>query len=167
MPVKWLCEILGMNHKSQKRSIKNRDMLAWKILSVRGENWRYHDMFCLAVNQVHYWLYCVPTKSVRREMVQSLVDYIEESNQALRHRRQYGIAINPRADAEDIENTVRESLDKQLGLTLADSNSLIKRRQVCWLKKSPSSQSLAMNHSLTEIRPGNVLKWPSPDTPSG
>lgn len=120
VPLKWLCEILGIEPDWQRRSVKDRGVYDWKMLSVKGTDERHRKMLCLPLKQVYMWSYIVNANTVRPEIKERLLEYQEESTTALRHSRQYGLALNPRSPAEEIEGAVRESLDSMMRETFRD-----------------------------------------------
>jgi hypothetical protein len=107
--LKWLCEILGIDHNRQRREIKERGVFDWKIVSVKGTDGRHRKMLCLPLKQACLWFYVINPNTVRPEIKERLLEYQEESTTALRHQRQYGLTFNPRFPAEQIESRVRES----------------------------------------------------------
>ena len=63
VPLKWLCEILGLNHDRERRETRNRGLFNWKMLSVKGADGRHRNMLCLPVKQACLWFYVVnPTR---------------------------------------------------------------------------------------------------------
>jgi hypothetical protein len=120
VPLKWLCEILGIDPDGQRRSVKGRGIYEWKMLSVKGTDGRHRKMLCLPQKQLCFWSYIVNANTVRPEIRERLLEYQQESTTALRHTRQYGLALNPRRPAEEIEGDVRESLDSTMRETFRD-----------------------------------------------
>jgi hypothetical protein len=111
VPLKWLCEILGIDDNRQRRAVKGYVTFNWKMVSVKGADGRHRKMFCLPLEQMYFWIYTVDCQTVRPEIKARLLAYHEESPTLLRHTRQYGLAFNPRSPAEETESRVRESFE--------------------------------------------------------
>ncbi len=109
VPLRWLCEILGIDDKRQRREVKDSGVYDWKMLSVKGANGRHRKTLCLPVKQACLWFYMVNPNTVRPEIKGRLLEYQEESTAALWHSSQYGLGFDPRSPAEEIEAHVRES----------------------------------------------------------
>ncbi len=114
VPLRWLCEILGIDDKRQRREVKDNGVYDWKMLSVKGADERHRKMLCLPVKQACLWFYIVNPNTVRPEMKDRLMEYQEESTTALRHTRRYGFTFNPRLPAEEIESMLKELLERDL-----------------------------------------------------
>jgi hypothetical protein len=127
-PVKKLCQVLGINHKLAIRKVKRRDILGGKILNVEGDDGRLRKMFCLPLKKLHYWLHLINPDSVRPEIMETLLEMRAEGGIAISHCIRYGIAINPRGEAEEMESRVRESIEKQMGHKLGDRRYPVQRR---------------------------------------
>lgn len=108
VPLKWLCEILGIDDRRQRKEVKDSGIYDWKMLSVKGGDGRHRKTLCLPAKQACLWFYVINPDTVRPEIKERLLEYQEESTTALRHSRQYGLALNPRSSAEEIESRVRE-----------------------------------------------------------
>ena len=133
VPVKWVCNLLGTNHRQEKRKIKRRELFNWRILPVKTFYGKFRDLFCLPLKQLYLWFRLLNLKSVRQELVQSVRDYIREYEQALRIQRLHGIAIDPIMDARQIESTVRQSLEEEMGPAPVELGALIERQYVMLL----------------------------------
>jgi hypothetical protein len=118
VPLKWLCEILGIDHNRQRREVKDDELYQWKIVPVKGADGRHRKMFCLTLKQMHFWLYTVAVNTVRPEMREPLLQYKDEADMALLHAQRHGIAFSPRANAHEIETFVRESVERSLENTI-------------------------------------------------
>ena len=112
VPLKWLCEILGLDDKRQRRDVKCCVGFNWKMVSFKGEDGRHRKMFCLTLEQMYFWIYRVDSSTVRPGIKERLVAYHEESPTALRHIRQYGLDFDLRSPAEEIEARVRDYFEK-------------------------------------------------------
>lgn len=77
VPLKRLCEILGINHNRQRRKIKDYNLCKWKIMPVPGIDGNNYRMFCVRFDDLG-WLRGEAT-TVRSELVGKLIAYLEES----------------------------------------------------------------------------------------
>jgi hypothetical protein len=130
VPLKRLCEILGIDHKWQMKKVKSQEIYDGRVFSVPGKDGIHRKMFCLPLEKMYFWMFLVNASTVRPEIIEKLLDYQEECRQVLRHRQRYGIAINPRMPAAEIETFVRELLDKVLEKQIPEHFDQRLRRQV-------------------------------------
>jgi hypothetical protein len=114
VPLKWLCEILGIDNNQQRMDVKCCVGFNWKMVSFKGEDGRHRRMFCLPLEKMYFWIYRVDSSIVRPGIKERLVAYHEESPPALRHIRQYGLDFDLRSPVEEIEARVREYFEKFL-----------------------------------------------------
>jgi hypothetical protein len=114
VPLKWLCEFLGIDDNRQRRDVRSYVGFNWKMVSVKGADGRHRKMFCLPLEQMYFWIYTVNSNKVRPEIKERLLAFHEESPTALRHTRQYGLTFNPRSSAEKVERRVREFFERLL-----------------------------------------------------
>jgi len=128
VPLKRLCEILGVDHKWQLKKVKSEEVFNGKILSVPGKDGRHRRTYCLPFEKLYFWLFRVDPNTVRTEIIETILEYRTESVQALRHYELYGLAMNPRAPAEEIESRVRESLERTLTETFQSPHDPEQRR---------------------------------------
>ena len=112
VPLKGPCEVLGIDHDRQRREIKKNRVFQSRVMSVPAKDGPRYKMFCLPLKELFGWLFTVDLNTVRPEIRETLGRYQEESVMALRHAQRYGIALNPRGNAEEIESAVRESIDR-------------------------------------------------------
>lgn len=119
VPLKRLCEILGIDHRKAMNKVKGEDIFSGRVLYVTGKDCRQRKMYCLPLKKMYFWLFRVDPNTVRPEIIERLLEYRDESRMALRHYEQYGISINPRLPAEQIEEAVRESLDRLMDKSLS------------------------------------------------
>jgi hypothetical protein len=120
VPLKWLCEILGIDDQRQRWKVKHIYNYDWKMLAVKGADGRHRKMLCLPVKQACLWFYLANPNMVRPEIKERLLEYQEESTTVLRHSMQYGFTLNPRVPAEEIESAVREPLERKMRETFPD-----------------------------------------------
>ncbi len=112
VPLKRLCEILGIDYKWQMKKVKREEIFDEKVLPVVGKHGRHRKMFCLPLRTIHFWIFRVDPNTVRPEIIDRLIDYRGESRIAIRDMEQDGITFNPREPAEQIERHVREVMDR-------------------------------------------------------
>ncbi|MGO9571033.1 MAG: phage antirepressor N-terminal domain-containing protein [Desulfomonilaceae bacterium] len=128
VPLKRLCEVLGIDHRWQIQKARNKGEFDGMILSVPVQRGRQRKMFCMPVKKLYSWLFRVDPNIVRPEILPRLLDYQEEAGQQLGHRLQYGISINPLMEAEKIEKALRESLARAMEERVPDSQDPRERR---------------------------------------
>ena len=54
VPLKRLCDILGIDHNLQRRDIKDDGAYDWKMVPVKGADGGHRKMFCLPLKQMHF-----------------------------------------------------------------------------------------------------------------
>jgi hypothetical protein len=101
VPLKRMCEILGIDEKKQRREVKDAAIYPWKMLSVKGADGSHRNMLCLPLKEACFWFYTVRPNTVKPEIKEKLLA-------ALGHSPQYGTSFDPRSPAEEIEACVRE-----------------------------------------------------------
>ncbi len=115
VPLKWLCEILGIDDRRQRRDVKDSGVYDWKMLSVKGADGRHRNMFCLPLKKMDSWMRRADPDKVRPEMIQKLLEYRDESETAMIHFVNGGIIIiDPRVRAEEVEAVNRALLEKRM-----------------------------------------------------
>ncbi|MGO9569725.1 MAG: phage antirepressor N-terminal domain-containing protein [Desulfomonilaceae bacterium] len=119
VPLKRLCELLGIDHKWQTKKVKSEEIFDGKVLSVPGKDGRHRKMFCLPLKRIHFWMFRVDPNIVRPEIIERLLEYRDESETAMSHFVNYGILIDPRVPAEQLEAANRECLEKRMEGILA------------------------------------------------
>ncbi len=128
VPLKTLCEILGINYRAQASKLKKSPLFSGKIVSIPGQDGRKRGMLCLPVEEVYGWLFRINRKSVRPEMMAKIVKYQDESKMALRHYEQHRLALNPHRNPEEVESAVRDALDRIIERMLPDHCTPQQRR---------------------------------------
>jgi P22_AR N-terminal domain len=119
VPLKRVCEILGIDYKSQVKSVKRYGIYDEKVLPVLSENGRYRKMPCLSVKRMRSWMRGVNHSKVRPDMVERLFEWRDEFDTAMDHLVNYGIFINARVPAEQLQAANREFLEKKMKEILA------------------------------------------------
>jgi hypothetical protein len=119
LPLKWLCEILGIDHKWQMKTVKRYRIYDEKVLSVLSKSGRRLKMLCLPVKRMYSWMRGVNHSKVRPDTVQRLFEWRDEFDTAMDHLVNYGIFINARVPAEQLEAANREFLEKKMKEILA------------------------------------------------
>ena len=114
VPLKRECEILGIDPKSQVKSVKRYGIYDEKVLPVLSENGRYRKMLCLSVKRMRSWMRGVNHSKVRPDMVQRLFEWRDEFDTAMDHLVNYGIFIDARVPAEQLQVANREFLEKKM-----------------------------------------------------
>jgi hypothetical protein len=95
VPLKRLCEILGIDHNRQRKEIKNSGVFHWKIVSVKGGDWRHRKMLCLPSEVVGDWASTIDSTTVRPEVVEALTNLLEKSDEAVEEREAREATANP------------------------------------------------------------------------
>lgn len=107
VPLKWLCEVLGISNYQQRSEIKHYVSFNGKMVSGKGADGKYRRMFCLPLEQVYFWIYTIDPDTVKPGIKERLVAYHEKSPVAFRLTKEYRMAFDPRSSAEEIESHVR------------------------------------------------------------
>jgi hypothetical protein len=95
VPLKWLCEVLGIDHNPQERELKDRRAFDWSDMYVKGADGRYGIMLCLALEVVGDWASTIDPTTVRPELVEALTEYLDKSKQALERCKAQESTANP------------------------------------------------------------------------
>lgn len=128
VPLKRLCEILGIDHKWQMKKVKTEEIFDERVLPVLGEDGRHRNMVCLPLKQLYFWMFRVDPNIVRPEIVERLLEHQKDAKLSMEHLDRYSISINPQCKAELIEAELRGNLDRIMDKTLPDRNYPRERR---------------------------------------
>ena len=130
VPLKWMCETLGVDHNRQRRAIKDSGICDWKMMSLKGPDGRYRKMLCLPLRQTGEWLNTLNPNTVRTEIRKPLLQYQKEFTMKLRHAQRHGVFFSPRESAHEIEISVRESLEKTLRQRIPEHVDPFEKRHI-------------------------------------
>jgi len=75
VPLKRLCEILGISQSKHSKMIKDDNLCHWKIIPVPGANGKKTKVFCLPFDQFCRWIIRIAPHSVRPEISEEFFDY--------------------------------------------------------------------------------------------
>lgn len=135
VPLKRICDILGIDHNWQRVKADKNPRFRGKVLPAPGVRGNSRLMYCIPSEAIYPWLFRVDSRTVRPEIKPRLLDHHDECGEILIHRLMYGIAINPRGDAEEIEKRIRESLDRNMVYTPEHlRNPILRRRDLLLLE---------------------------------
>lgn len=88
VPVKPLCEVLGINAKSQQDVIKTHPI--WGAVAVlraaTGADEKQYEMYCIPLKYAFGWLMGIDARSVKPEAYESVIRYQEAAYDALYDR---------------------------------------------------------------------------------
>lgn len=121
VPLKRICEILGIDHKGEMKKVQRVNTIWFhgKVLAVPLRDGKRRKMFCLPVKRMRSWMRGVNHTKVRPDMVERLFEWRDEFGTALDHLVNYGMFINARVPAEQLEAANREFLEKKMKEALA------------------------------------------------
>ncbi len=128
VPLKRLCEILGIDHKLEMKKVNNdKIVFHGKVLPVPARDGKRRKTLCLPVKRVHSWIRGVDQNKVRPDMIQKLMEFSDDKT-AMSHFLNYGILMAPHVPAEEIEAYNRECLEKRMERILAQIPNLVDRQ---------------------------------------
>lgn len=85
IPIKPICQALGINEKSQREKINSDQILSSvKVLSTStGSDGKQYEMFCIPFKYVFGWLFTINPKNVASEAQEAVLIYRMECYDAL------------------------------------------------------------------------------------
>jgi len=85
VPIKPICEALGVDDKNQRTKIKNDEILgSVGVLSTStGKDGKQYEMFCLPYMYALGWLFTINPKNVKEESQETIIKYKMECYTAL------------------------------------------------------------------------------------
>ncbi len=83
VPLKSLCDILGIDHDRQRRKIKGNGLFNRKIVCVKGMDGRHRNMLCLPLSRIRDWASTIDPTTLSPEVAEALTDLLEEPNESL------------------------------------------------------------------------------------
>lgn len=118
VPLKMLCEFLGIYYEGQRRKVRNNPALNTKVMSVPGTDGRHRTTLCIAVADVGDWASTIDPDDVRPEVLEALDGYWKEpdassgSNEDQEETAVSGIAeITPEEDRKERAYNCLGSID--------------------------------------------------------
>lgn len=88
VPIKPICEALGIDDKSQRNKIKDDEILSSVgVLSTStGKDEKMYEMYCIPYKFIFGWLFTINAKNVKEEAREALLKYKLECYNALYDR---------------------------------------------------------------------------------
>ncbi len=85
IPIKPICEALGIDTESQRKKIKTDEILnsVAVLNTATGTDGKSYDMFCIPFKYVFGWLFTINPKNVAPEAQESVLRYRMECYEAL------------------------------------------------------------------------------------
>ncbi|MFM9952393.1 MAG: phage antirepressor N-terminal domain-containing protein [Saprospiraceae bacterium] len=80
VPIKPLCEVLGIDHSAQIQSIKNHPILGSTVVenpTVAGDG-KQRNMTCLPIKYIFGWLFSIDARKVKPEAADAVMKYQNE-----------------------------------------------------------------------------------------
>lgn len=107
VPVKPICEALGIDHKRQVDKIKSDGILSsvGGLKPSTGSDGKQYEMFCLPYMYALGWLFTVNPKNVKKEAQETILKYKLECYKAL---------FNHFSDQSQFFEQKQKALEKQL-----------------------------------------------------
>lgn len=80
IPIKPICELLGIDRKRQQDKIKEHPILSSKycLSKKTGRDGKLYDMSCLPEKFVPFWILNICPKNVKKDVRDSLIKYQSE-----------------------------------------------------------------------------------------
>lgn len=88
VPVKPLCEALGIDNKSQQDAIKKHPIWGAVVVlrTTTGSDEKHYEMLCIPLKYAFGWLMGIDARSVKPEAYESVIRYQEAAYDALYDR---------------------------------------------------------------------------------
>lgn len=127
IPIKPICEALGIDAKVQRQKIQeDEDLCSVGVLSTStGADGKQYEMYCLPHQYVYGWLFTINPKNVKPEAKETVRKYRKEcyeilynhfSGQQKRLTRQLAMEKSLLAERDAVEE-LEKNLKEQLGIT--------------------------------------------------
>ncbi len=77
VPIKPICEALGIDHKGQVDKIKDDEILSsvGGLSSSKGSDGKNYEMFCVPYMYIFGWLFTINPKNVKAEARENVIKY--------------------------------------------------------------------------------------------
>lgn len=130
VPVKPICEVLGISHPSQTEAIKNHPILTSVVsmIETTGADGKQYDMLCLPIKYVFGWLFSIDARKVKPEASEAVITWQEKVYDALHEKfylepllqkkklvlilEQENRIHTLKAERKELNNTIRLEEDK-------------------------------------------------------
>lgn len=111
VPIKPICEALGVNYTTQLEKLEN-DELIDSVIPLRGTtgaDGKTYKMKCIPLEFVFGWLFSISSKNVKEEVKESLINY-----KRLCHKALYNYFTEHATFIEQKEKKLNEFVDKEV-----------------------------------------------------
>lgn len=144
VPIKPICEAIGVSHQKQIEKL-NEDEILSSTVTLRvtvGADGKDREMVCLPLEYVYGWLFTINPKNVKAESRESVIRYKKECYDVFcRHfftQVEKQRDIN-RAEAEELEN-LRQLIEeeKDVEMRIKESKEKIDKIRAARLDPDPS-----------------------------
>jgi len=133
IPIKPICEILGIDHNGQKQRIKRDPILSSVECTVHstGADGKQYEMNCIPFKFVFGWLFTIDTNSVNEDARQAVINYQLECYNAL---FDYFVSRTEFAEQKQVE------MDKQLDVVKTAKSEFNRAKNVMYEAESKLMQ---------------------------
>lgn len=110
VPIKPICEALGVNYTSQLEKLENDEIIN-SVIPLRGttgSDGKIYKMKCIPLKYVFGWLFSISSKSVKEEAKEGLINYKNICYDAL-----YNYFTEHATFVEQKERKLNEFVDKE------------------------------------------------------
>lgn len=110
VPIKPICEALGVNYSSQLEKLENDDLIDGVIplRGTTGRDGKQYEMKCLPLEFVFGWIFSISTKNVKEEIRESLIEY-----KRICHKALFDYFTEHATFIEEKEKKLNEFVDKE------------------------------------------------------
>jgi len=115
IPIKPICEALGIQYPTQYAKLKEHDFLSSVIAlsATTGSDGKEYEMVCLPKEFIYGWLFTINPKNVKPEAQESVAKYQIECYRVL-----YCHFAEPERFLKEQRQTINDYLDKQAAAKL-------------------------------------------------
>jgi hypothetical protein len=80
VPIKPICEVLGIDHSSQVATLKNHPILGSVVVenTTTGSDGKRYQMLTLPLKYFFGWLFCIDARKVKPEAAEMVIKYQEQ-----------------------------------------------------------------------------------------
>ena len=85
IPIRPICEALGVDYKSQYQKVKNSEELASVVVlsTTTGADGKMYEMVCLPVEYIYGWVFTIDASKVNEEVREGVTEYKRQCYDAL------------------------------------------------------------------------------------
>ncbi len=107
VPIKPMCEALGISFPSQRTQINDHPILASTVLlcNTVGADGKEREMFCLPYTEAHGWLLTISPKNVSESSREKLITYLRECYEVISNYFDLPLQKRQEADRKEKELT--------------------------------------------------------------